>query len=421
MITLASVTALMFLGVPLVVAICLSAMVFSLETGSTVLFDSFLHQLFGGINSYGLIAFPLFVFVGEIMNVGGITQRLFKMATAFLGSVRGGLAYINLVANMMLAAILGSAAAQTAIMTRLMVPEMERRGYTREFAVGLTVTGGLLSPIIPPSITFVVFGVIAQVAIGDMFLAGILPGLLLGFGIFACIAVMGMFNPFPSEPRMTWGERAKAAAMGIPALMIPVAITGSIATGFASPTESAAFAALMSLIVSRIYGTRFGLVDVWRMLQRAGTLSGMVLFLVAVAAVLSWVLIYGKVPQHVASWIQTVAHGPVSFMLIVNLIVLFLGSVLDGIPALIMTVPILLPIATDVYGIDPIHFGVVICINVVLGLASPPVGIVLFIASAATGMKPGAVFKAMLPYLASCLIGLTVLSIFPWFSLALVR
>lgn len=421
MITLSAFLVLMLIGVPIGLLLCLSAVTFAVSTGNTVLLESYLLQLYGGIDSYGLIAFPLFLLVGELMSSGGITQRLIAMSSALLGSVRGGLAYINVLANAILASILGSASAQIAIMSKVIVPEMERRGYDKAFSVGLTASAGLLGPIIPPSIMFVVYGVMAEVSIGDMFLAGIIPGLLLAGGFILTIAAIGFVTNLPREPYQTLRERAQSVAHGIPALLIPLVIIGGISAGIASPTESAALAAVASYAVAWFYGHRIRLADLKGMLLRTALNTGLILYLVAAANVFTWVLIYGQVPQTVASWIQSVATGPVSFMLWVNIILLVIGTVIDGIPGLILAVPILFPIATNVYGIDPIQFGVVVCINLVLGLVSPPVGIALFIAAQAAKMRPGDIFVASLPFcLVTCLI-LVLLSVFPWFTLALVR
>ena len=183
---------IMLLGVPIGVCLCLAGLVFIFSSGDTVLFQSFPVQMFGGVDSYGLIAIPLFILIGEIMNGGGITRRLVELAMAFVGSVKGGLAYVNILANCMVASIIGSATAQVAIMSQIMVPQMEKQGYDKTFAAGLTVYGGMLGPIIPPSVMFVVYGVLAQVAVGDMLVAGILPGILLTALFFIIIACMGL-------------------------------------------------------------------------------------------------------------------------------------------------------------------------------------------------------------------------------------
>ena len=421
MITSIFFLAIMFLGVPIGVCLCLAGIVYIVDTDATVLFQSFPTQMFGGVDSYGLIAIPLFILIGEIMSSGGITRRLVSLAMGFVGSVRGGLAYVNILANMMLASIIGSATAQVAIMSKIMVPEMERQGYDKTFAAGVTVYGGMLGPIIPPSVMFVVYSVLAQVAVGDMLMAGILPGILLTLLFFVVIACMGFIYNYPRSERKTLRERGRTIVQASPTLLIPIVIVGSILAGIANPTESAAVGALVSALVGKFVTREFRFSMLPQILLRSSVYSSIVLFLVAAAAVFSWLLIYGKVPQAAAAWIQTVAKDPVSFLLLTNVILLVIGTVIDGIPGLIMTVPILLPIATEIYHIDPRHFGVVVVVNLVLGLMSPPVGLSFFVAAAVTGAKPGKMFLVTLPFFLICCIALVLLSLFPQLSLALIK
>ncbi|WPB83414.1 TRAP transporter large permease [Sediminicoccus rosea] len=421
MITGIAFAVLLFIGAPIGIVLGLSAAAYIFASNNQVLLGSYPIQMFGGVENYGLLAIPLFLILGEIMNGAGITTRLIGLARAFVGTVRGGLAYINVLANALMASILGSAAAQIAIMSRVIVPEMDREGYDRRFSVATTASAGLLAPIIPPSMMFVVYAVLARVATGDMFLAGIIPGLMMTAGFFLVIFCVGLVSPFPAPRPLGWGDRLRLLRDGALTLLIPVVIIGSITTGVATATESAAVACVAAYLIGRFVTREFHDRDLPRMLLAAGRNAAVVLFMVATAAVFGWVLTFGKVPQDIAAWIQTIATGPVSFMLLVNFILLVIGTVIDGIPGLIMVVPILLPIATDIYGIDPVHFGVVVSINLVLGLVSPPVGIALFIAAAVTKMKPGQIFLWTIPYCVTTAVVLVLLSIFPALTLYLVR
>jgi C4-dicarboxylate transporter, DctM subunit len=420
MVTSAAFVAIMLAGVPIGLCLCLAGIVYILASGNPLLFQSYPLQMFGGVDSYGLIAIPLFILIGEIMNGGGITRRIVEMAMAIVGALRGGLAYVNVLANMFVASILGSATAQVAIMSQIMVPQMERQGYDKTFAAGLTAYGGMLGPIIPPSVMFVVYSVLAQVPVSDMLVAGIIPGVLLTVLFFSIIAVMGLVYNFPAGARMTPRERVMIVLRAAPTLSIPVVIVGSILTGLANATEAAAVGAIAAALVGRYWTREFRFSQIPEMLLRSGIYSAIVLFLVAAAAVFSWILIFGKVPQEVAGWLQSVAKDPVTFMLLVNVILIVIGTVIDGVPGLIMTVPILLPIATEVYHIDPRHFGVVVVINLVLGLLSPPVGLCFFVAAAVTGAKPGKMFIVTLPFFIVAFLMLIVLSVWPTLSLALV-
>ena len=318
MITSAAFIAIMLVGVPIGLCLCLAGFVYIIASGNPVLFQSYPLQLFGGVDSYGLIAIPLFILIGEIMNGGGITRRIVDMAMAFVGSLKGGLAYVNILANMFISSILGSATAQVAIMAQIMVPEMEKKGYDKTFAAGLTAYGGMLGPIIPPSVMFVVYSVLAQVSVSDMLIAGIVPGVILTAMFCVVIALMGYVYNYPKADYQTPRQRVATILRTSPTLLIPIVIVGSILGGLANATESAAVGAVAAALVGKYWTREFEFSQLPQMMLRGGIYSAIVLFLVAAAAVFSWVLIFGKVPQETAGWIQSAAKDPVSFMLICN-------------------------------------------------------------------------------------------------------
>ena len=417
--TLAAFLILLAIGLPIGLILCVAALVFIVDTNNLILLQSYPLKLFTSLESFSLLAIPLFILVGELMNGAGITQRLVRLAAAFVGALKGGLAYINLLANMMVASILGSATAQIAMMSQVMVPEMRRAGYDRAFAAGLTAYGGLLGPIIPPSIVFVVYAVLAQVAVRDMLVAGILPGLMLTAAFMGTVAALGRWHAYPMGTRLTWSERLGALRSALPMLAIPLVIIGTILGGYGSPTEAAAVGAVLATLIGLFHTRTLRLSDFPAILLRTGINSALVLFLVAAAGVFSWVLIFGQVPQTAAAWIQSVATTPVAFMLLVLVALLIVGTVIDGIPGLIMVVPILLPIATEIYGIHPLHFGVVVSINLILGLLSPPVGIGLYVAAQVSQVNAIRVFWVTAPFFAVACIVLVILALVPWFSLAL--
>ncbi|TDI47194.1 MAG: TRAP transporter large permease [Acidobacteria bacterium] len=412
---------LLLLGIPVAVVLGLAASVYIILTDNNVLFQSYILQLFSATENYGLLAIPLFMLVGESMNAGGITGRLIKAASVAMGTTRGGLAYVNLAANTMVASILGSATAQIAVMSQTMVPEMERQGYKREFAAATTAAGGLLSPIIPPSMLFIIYGVLAQVSIGNMFLAGIVPGILMLAGFILAVIWLGGKYDYPRPEALTREQKRRDLLDGLPPAMIPGVILLSIFFGLATPTEAAALAALVAIALGRWYYRELAWSELWQGFVRAGMNASIILFIIATSGLFGWVLIFEQLPQQLAQWIVTVTADPFVFMLLTNVVLLLIGAVLDGIPAMIMIVPILLPIAQSVYGIDPFHFGVVLCINIVLGLLTPPVGTGLYMASAAAGVAPAKVFVALLPFLATTVVVLILLSWQPWLVTALVR
>ena len=411
---------ILLVGVPISFVLLISATAYIWLSGNQTLYGSFMQQLFSGIESYGLLAIPLFMLTGELMNAGGLTRRLVAMARVLVGGISGGLAYVNLVANMLMASIMGSAVAQIAMLSRVMVPEMEKEGYARPFATALTAAGGLLSPIIPPSMLFVIFGVLAQVAIGDLFIAGIIPGLILAAAFCLCIAGAGVFVDFPITPRPAREEAARAIVDGLPALSIPVVIIGGIVSGLATPTESAALAVLAAFLIGRFIHGDLKLRDLPDVLYATSINSVIVIFMIAAANVFGWVLIYEQVPQTVARWTAGLTDDPFVFMLLVNLLLLFVGMIIDGIAALVIVVPILMPIAITVFDVDPYHFGVVVCINLILGLLTPPVGAGLYVAAGMTDARPGAILRALLPFLLSTVLVLVLLSWQPGLVTALI-
>lgn len=405
---------LLLIGLPIAFVLAASALFYIWYADQTVLLQSVSQQMFSGIQSYGLLAIPLFMLAGELMNEGGITARLIGFASVFIGRVRGGLAYINLLVNMMMASIIGSAAAQIAIMSRAMVPEMTRQGYAPSFAAATTAAGGLLSPIIPPSMLFVIYGVLAQIAIGDMFIAGIIPGLMMAGGFLVVLALIGWMKELPVAEVMDAAEKRRALLLGLPTLLIPIVIVGGILAGIATPTESAAMASVVAFLLGRFLYRALALRRMPTILLRTGLNTAIVVFIIAAANLFGWIVIYEQIPQQLAAWLSALTEDPFVFLLLVNIALLFVGMILDGIAALILVVPILLPIAQSNYGIDPFHFGVVVCINLVLGLLTPPVGAGLFVTTAMTGVRPGPLFRALLPFLTTTLVVLVILSWQPW-------
>lgn len=404
---------LLFGGLPIALVLAFSAIWYIGESGNTVLYQSFAQQMFAGIESYGLLAIPLFMLTGELMNEGGLTKRLIQAARVFVGGFRGGLVYINLLANMFMAAIIGSAASQIAVMSRAIVPIMEEEGYDRSFAAATTAAGGLLSPIIPPSMLFVIYGVLAQIPIGDMFLAGVIPGLLLSAAFFLIVVVVGFIQDFPKGEWMQRKEAIRALYRCLPAALIPVTVIGSILFGIATPTESAAIASFIAFITGMLIYKDLKIEKLGTIFIRTAVHSSLVIFLIATANVFGWVIIYEAVPQKLAHQIMAMTTDPFLFLLIVNGLLFVVGMLIDGIAALILIAPILLPIAQTHYGIDPFQFGVVICLNLVLGLLTPPVGAGLYIASAMTGVEPFSIFKALFPFLIAVLLILLLLSAMP--------
>ena len=413
-------TSLLFLGLPIALVLAMVALVYIYASGNPVLYLSFPQQLFASLENYGLLAIPLFLAVGELMNEGGITRRLVALASVFVGHLRGGLAYINILANMFLASIMGSANAQVAVMAQVMVPEMEKKGYSRGFATATTCAGALLAPVIPPSMLFVIFGVLAQISIGDMFIAGIVPGLLMAVTFICVIALLGYRYNYPPGERLTSQQKLRNIGAAIPSLLVPIVMIGGILGGITTPTEAAAVGGLTAVLVGGFAHHEIRFDRMGEMLLRVAVNSAVVLALVAAAGVFGWVIVFEKIPQQLAVLLQQITADPFTFMLLVTALLLAVGTVIDGIAALTLLVPILLPVATQVYGINPYHFGVVICINLTLGLLTPPVGTALYVAARVTGATPAEILRPLMPFLAATLLILILLCWQPYLVTALI-
>ncbi|MDO5641933.1 MAG: TRAP transporter large permease [Paracoccus sp. (in: a-proteobacteria)] len=408
-----SFVGMVILSVPIAFVLALSAVIYILASGNTMLLMSYPLQLFGGLENYGLLSLPLFILLGEFMNAGGIGRRLMALALAVLGSVRGGLAYVNLGANMMMAAILGSTVAQITIMSRLAVPEMEKQGYPRDISVAITAAGGMLAPIIPPSMMFIIYGVIAQLPIGDLFIAGILPGALIFLAFLAVIGWLARTHDFPRNQRMSLPARGRAVLDALPAALIPATIIGTILGGIAHPTESAALGCIATILIGAFIYRELTWPDILRAFVSAARASAVVLFLIATATVFSWVITFENIPARVAAAMQAMTTSPLVFMLMLNLLLLLVGMVTDPIPAIILVVPVLLPVATGVYGIDPVFFGVVLCVNLTLGLLTPPVGTGLFTAALMGGVRAERLAVLLLPFFLAVLAVILLMVLLP--------
>jgi tripartite ATP-independent transporter DctM subunit len=414
MITLVAFFVLLALGLPIIFLLLMAAILFAWTSGASVLFDSFLVQSVKGIEATGFLAIPLYMLVGEIMNRGGITERLIRTSMRLVGRMRGGLAYVNVLTNAFAAAILGSATAQIAIMSRSMVPEMERQGYTRQFATGLTVATGLLGPIIPPSMLMIIYGVLAYQSVAALFIAGLVPGILFTFAFFVTVWLSKSELPEVEAEAMPSTQWREIIGDALPAL-IPVTIIAGVVSGAMTPTEAGALAAVVAVLLATLAYRSLRLSDFVPIMQSVVLSSASIIMLIGFATLLGWVLAYDAIPDMLAAAIASLAIGPLTFLVLVCLVIFLLGMFLDGIGVLIVIVPVLLPIAAQ-FGVDPIHFGVVLAVATLTGLVSPPVGPGLYLAMDATGLKMMEVFRGALPFLLAFLIVLAVVVAFPALS-----
>lgn len=388
---------LLLVGIPISLVLIMTSISYILLTGDMNLMTSVPQQMFSGMDNNGLLAIPLFMLAGELMNFGGITTRLVSFAKVLIGHFRGGLAYVSVLANMFLASILGSANAQAAMMSKVMVPEMEKEGYDRNFSSALTLASSIVAPIIPPSMLFIIYGTLSGASIGDMFLAGIIPGILIGIAFFVLIGVMSRRHNFPKSEKGTLKEALNQMLKVLPALSIPFIIIFGILSGIFTPTESAAVACIIAVIIGFSY-KQLKTSQIPEILINTAVNTATITLLIVMASVFGYILAYERIPQTLAEVMLGISESPIVFLLLVNIFLLLLGTVLDGIAALIILVPVLMPLLTT-YHIDPVHFGVIITINLTIGLLTPPVGTGLFVVSTVAKVSIENLVKAIFPFL----------------------
>ncbi|WP_341357774.1 TRAP transporter large permease [Rossellomorea sp. y25] len=389
---------LLFMSVPISLVLGITTVLYFLVVGNVTLLSSTPMRLYSGLDNFGLLAIPLFMLAGELMNGGGITTRLVKFARVLIGHVRGGLAYVTIIANMFLASILGSANAQAAMMSKVMVPEMEKEGYDREFSSALTLASSIVAPIIPPSMIFIIYGTLSGTSIGGLFMAGIIPGIMYGIGFISLIAFLGYKYNFKKSKRASAKEIMTSSFSVLPALLVPFIIIFGILSGAFTATESAAIASLVAFIVGMLFYRELKWRKIPGILVNTVTATATVTFLIAMANIFGWMIAFEQIPQAIVTQMTSLSDNPFVFLLLVNILLLLLGAVLDGIAALIILVPVFMPLITA-FEIDPIHFGVIICINLTIGLLTPPVGTGLFIVSSIADVKFERLVKATMPFL----------------------
>lgn len=397
----------LLMGIPISLVLGMTTIVYFLVTGNTMLLESTPQRLYSGMENFGLLAIPLFMLTGELMNSGGITNRLVVFARKLVGHVRGGLAYVTVISNMFLASILGSANAQAAMMSKVMVPEMEKEGYNREFSSALTLASSIVAPIIPPSMIFIIYGTLSGTSIGGLFMAGIIPGTIFGIGFVALIAYLGYKNNFPRSERASFAVIWSSFVKVLPALLVPFVITVGILSGAFTATESAAVASVIAFGVGKFFYRELKWRSFPEILVNTVIGTATVTFLIAMANLFGWLIAFEQIPQMIANSMLSISDNPFVFLLLVNIFLLVIGTLLDGIAALIILVPVFMPLVTA-FQIDPIHFGVIICINLTIGLLTPPVGTGLFIVSSIAEVKFERLIRAVMPML---LLGIAMLLI----------
>ena len=375
-------------------------------------------KMFNGLNSFTLLAVPLFILAANLMNEGEITEKLIDCCNALVGHFRGGLAYSNILVSMIFAGISGSSQADTAGVGKIFIPAMEKQGYDKGTSVGVTAASSTLGSIIPPSITMVVYAGIANVSTGALFMTGILPGILLGLAMMAVVRFYSKRKNFPKSERVPIRAALKLLFRSMPALLTPIILIGGIVSGLFTPTESAACACMYALLVGIFFYRTIRLQKLPGILVETMKMSSLSLFALATANALGELLSYYQLNVMVQNFFLGLAGGRLIFLLVVVLFFLFIGTFMDAVPAMILFVPIILPSATAL-GISPIILGLIIVVTLALGLVTPPYGLCLLLASSISGIRIEDAFRGTLPYFLSSLAVLLLLILFPeiWLSI----
>ncbi|MEQ9811342.1 MAG: TRAP transporter large permease [Azospirillaceae bacterium] len=415
-----SMLGLMMLGVPIFFAIGLAGLIGALHIGAAAPLIIVPIGMFNGMDSFPLMAIPFFILAGELMNRGGISTRLVAFASAVVGHISGGLGHANVVSNAMMASMSGSALANIAAVGRVLIEPMEKEGYKRDFATAITVAASLLGPIIPPSITMVIYAITAGTSVGAMFLAGIVPGIIVAIGMMVVIWRHARKRNYPVHDRFSIRRVAVTAKDAAISLMMPVIILGGIFGGVMTPTESAAVAVVYALIVGLVVFRELKLRDLGPILLNSGVVTSFIFLIVGAARVFSDLMTGEAVPQEIASLILSISDEPVLLLLLINILLLFVGCMMDTTAAILILVPVLLPVAIEI-GVDPLLFGVMMSFNLVIGLATPPVGVALFLGSDTGKVRIEALVARIWPFLLIYVAVLLLITYVPIVSLGLPR
>ncbi|MFJ7364275.1 TRAP transporter large permease [Peribacillus frigoritolerans] len=406
----------MGLGIPIAFALLVSSVVLMYFLG---IFDSQIiaQNLISGADNFPLMAIPFFMLAGEAMNRGGLSRRIVEMAMNLVGHIKGGLGYVAIIASVLFASLSGSAVADTAALGAILIPMMVKSGYDVNRSSGLIASGGIIAPIIPPSIGFIIFGVASGVSITKLFMAGIVPGILLAVGLTVTWAIVARKDKVAVSPRASAKEILTSLRQGVWALFLPVIIIGGLKFGLFTPTEAAVVAAVYAIFVGLVIYREMKVKDLYEVFVHAGKMTSVVMFLVAAALVSSWLITVADLPGQVIGLLEPFMDHPFLLLIMINLLVIVVGTAMDMTPTILILTPVLMPLVVAA-GIDPVYFGVLFILNNAIGLLTPPVGTVLNVMCGISKISMEDIMKGIWPFLLVEVIVLILLILFP--SLVLV-
>ncbi len=410
----------MAFGVPIAFSLLLSAIALMFHLS---FFDAQIlaQNMLTGADSFALMAVPLFMLAGEAMNAGGMSRRMVALASAFVGHIKGGLGYVAIMASILLAALSGSAVADAAALAAMLVPMLRSRGYDMNQATGLIAAGGIIAPIIPPSISFIIFGVAANVSVTKLFIAGIVPGLLMGLTLVLVWAfISSRSRTIQSSPKQPWPERAKTFKDAGWALFLPVIIIGGLRFGIFTPTEAAAVAAVYALFVGMVIYKEITIKSLYPLLVNAAMTTAIVMFLVAAALVTSYMITLADLPQALIEMLGPLIDSPMLLMFSIVILLTLIGTAMDLTPTILILAPVLMPVIKAA-GIDPTYFGVIFIMVGCTGLLTPPVGTVLNVVCGVAKIRMEDIIKGVWPYVLAYTGLIALLVVFPEIVLAPLR
>lgn len=405
----------LILGIPIAFVLGLTSFVALLYSGDIPLL-LMPKEMFSGTDSFPLLAVPFFILAGNLMNTGGITKRLINFCNILLGYVRGGLALVNVVASMFFAGITGAAVADTSALGSILIPAMTEEKYDRDFSAAVTAASSTVGPIIPPSIPMVILGTVGELSIGALFLAGVIPGIMVGLSLLVVSYIISRRRNYPKGRIKSIKEFFFGLKDAILALLMPGIIMGGILGGIFTPTEAAVVAVVYALLVSFLVYREIRWKDLPKILIDSIVTTSIIMLVIANSAIFGWILANQQVPQSVAQIFLSISNNKWVILLLLNIFLLFVGTFMETTASLIILTPILLPLAVKV-GIDPIHFGIVMVLNLVIGLITPPLGVCLFIACSIAKITLEQIVKAILPFLIAAIAILFIVTYIPQLSL----
>jgi tripartite ATP-independent transporter DctM subunit len=403
---------LLLAGMPVVFAMGLASAAFLLVIGGSIPLTVIPHQMVAGIDNFPLLAIPFFFLAGELMNAAGITTRLVAFATAVVGHIRGGLAYVVIVTNVIMAGFSGTALADASATGSVLIPAMKRQGYHAEFSAAITAAAATIGPIIPPSIPMIIYAVVAEVSVGSLFLAGVIPGLLMGAYLFAVVYLISRRRGYPIQARSTWSELVTATRRASWALMAPVIILGGIITGVVTPTEAGVLAVIYSLAVGFGVHRELRVRDLPGIFCRTAVGTAVIMIIVGASGVMGWLVANMRIGETVVSGVTALTQSPWMILLLMNVFFLIVGCLMDPLAGMLIFIPVFMPLIKHVH-IDPVHFGLVVVLNLMIGLLTPPVGYLLFMSAEMAEVSIDAVIREVTPLLIALLAVLAISTYWP--------